>query len=128
MYDEIFYYDYHRHHGGIFPSLSRAGTRQVLESALRPSTSSVRHQDAITVRMSRQDDPGLCEGVSGCLRRRAAPTCIVELDVTLRAGSARVELGTHTHQYPNSAVPEFEYWTVTHARRPARLLDKPPSR
>src|SRR5690606_15424407 len=38
---------------------------------------------------------------------------LVEVDVTLRAGSTRLELDTKLTNTRSSVVPEFEYWTVT---------------
>ena len=111
MYEDIFYYDYLIIMGGIFPSFPEPehgkywnqpyGFEVVSES-----------EEAITVRMSRQDDVDRVDGVPA--RYSVGRTdVLVEVDVTLRAGSTSLELDTKLTNTRSSAVPEFEYWTVT---------------
>src|SRR6185295_11415622 len=69
-------------------------------------------KDAITVRMSRRDDLSLVAGVPAKYDIGRTDV-LVELDVTVRAGSTSVELGTKLTNTQNRTVPKLEYWTVT---------------
>jgi hypothetical protein len=62
--------------------------------------------------MSRQDDRAVASGVP--TKYDVGRTDIlVDVDVTLRAGSASLELATTLTNTQNKAIPKFEYWTVT---------------
>lgn len=111
MYDEIFYYDYLVIMGGIFPSFPEPEHGKYWNQPYSLEVVS-ESDDAITVRMSRQDDLDLPAGVPA-VYDTGRTDVRVDLDVTLRAGSSRVELGTTLTNTRSSAVPEFEYWTVT---------------
>lgn len=111
MSQGIFYYDYLVIMGGIFPSFPEPEHgkywNQPYELKVVSDT-----KDAITVRMSRQDDRNLATGVP--TKYDVGRTDIlVDLDVTLRAGSAGLELGTKLTNTQNKSIPKFEYWTVT---------------
>ncbi|HEU5074514.1 MAG TPA: DUF5107 domain-containing protein [Polyangiaceae bacterium] len=111
MYDEIFYYDYLVIMGGIFPSFPEPEHGKYWNQPYSLEVIS-ETDDAVTVRMSRQDDLDLAAGVPA-VYDTGRTDVLVELDVTLRAGSSRLELDTKLTNTRDSAVPEFEYWTVT---------------
>lgn len=111
MYDEIFYYDYLVIMGGIFPSFPEPEHGKYWNQPYSLEVVS-ESDEAITVRMSRQDDLDLAAGVPEAYDTGRTDVR-VDLDVTLRAGSSRVELDTTLTNTRGSAVPEFEYWTVT---------------
>jgi hypothetical protein len=111
MLEDIFYYDYLVILGGIFPSFPEPEHgkywNQPYDFEIVSETS-----EAITVRMSRQDDRELAAGVPA--RYDVGRTdVLVQVDVTLRAGSAALELSTKLTNTRSSPVPSFEYWTVT---------------
>jgi hypothetical protein len=111
MFEDIFYYDYLVILGGIFPSFPEPEHGRYWNQPYDFEVVS-EGPDAITVRMSRQDDRDIAQGVPA--RYDVGRTDVrVELDVTLRAGSASVELDTKLTNTRNSAIPAFEYWTVT---------------
>ncbi len=111
MYDEIFYYDYLVIMGGIFPSFPEPEHGKYWNQPYSLEVVS-ESDDAITVRMSRQDDLDLAAGVPAAYDTGRTDVR-VDLDVTLRAGSSRVELATTLTNTRASAIPAFEYWTVT---------------
>lgn len=111
MYDEIFYYDYLVIMGGIFPSFPEPEHGKYWNQPYSLAVIS-ETDEAITVRMSRQDDLDLAAGVPEAYDTGRTDVR-VDLDVTLRAGSSRVELDTTLTNTRDTAVPEFEYWTVT---------------
>jgi hypothetical protein len=111
MLEDIFYYDYLVILGGIFPSFPEPEHgkywNQPYEFAIISES-----PEAITVRMSRRDDQALAAGVPA--RYDVGRTdVLVELDVTLRAGRSNLQLDTKLTNTRTSAVPKFEYWTVT---------------
>ena len=111
MGEGIFYYDYLVIMGGIFPSFPEPEHGKYWN---QPYTLKVISEtpDAITVRMSRQDDRPVAVGVP--TKYDVGRTdVLVELDVTLRAGSASLELGTKLTNTQSKAIPKFEYWTNT---------------
>jgi hypothetical protein len=111
MNEDIFYYDYLVILGGIFPSFPEPehGRHWNRPYALEVVSES---EDAVTVRMSIQDDLDLVAGVPS--RYEVPRTDIrVDLDVTLRAGCTGVELTTTLTNTNDAPVPAFEYWTVT---------------
>ena len=111
MNEDIFYYDYLVIMGGIFPSFPEPEHGKYWN---QPYQFEVVNEtpDAITVRMSRRDDQPLAAGVP--TRYDVGRTDIlVELDVTLRAGRSSLQLDTKLTNTRTSAVPKFEYWTVT---------------
>ena len=62
--------------------------------------------------MSRQDDRELATGVPAHYDVGRTDV-LVQVEVTLRAGSAALELDTKLTNTRTTAVPNFEYWTVT---------------
>jgi hypothetical protein len=111
MLEGIFYYDYLVILGGIFASFPEPehgkywnqpyDLKVVSESA-----------DAVTVRMSRQDDLDVASGVPAKYDVGRTDV-LVEQDVTLRAGSASLELTTKLTNTRSKAIAKFEYWTNT---------------
>jgi hypothetical protein len=111
MGEDIFYYDYLVIMGGIFPSFPDGEHGRYWNQPYDLMIVS-ESKDAITVRMSRRDDLGLVSGVPA--RYDIGRTdVLVELDVTLRAGSTSVELGTKLTNTRSQAIAKIEYWTVT---------------
>ncbi|HOU92838.1 MAG TPA: DUF5107 domain-containing protein, partial [Polyangiaceae bacterium] len=111
MNEEIFYYDYLMILGGIFPSFPEPEHGKYWDQPYRFEVVS-ETPDAITVRMSRQDDRDLAAGVP--TRYDVGRTdVLVELEVTLRAGTTSLELATRLTNTRSGTVPAFEYWTVT---------------
>ncbi len=111
MGEDIFYYDYLVILGGIFPSFPEPEHGKYWNQPYHFEVVS-ESAEAITVRMSRQDDLDLVDGVPD--RYDVGRTDIlVELDVTLRAGSSGLELSTKLENTRTTPVPAFEYWTVT---------------
>jgi hypothetical protein len=111
MKDGIFYYDYLVIMGGIFPSFPEPEHGRYWN---QPYDLEVVHEsaEAITLRMSRKDDRGIVTGIPA--RYDVGRTdVLVQLEVTLRAGSAALELNTKLTNTRTTAVPSFEYWTVT---------------
>jgi len=111
MLQDIFYYDYLVILGGIFPSFPEPEHgkywNQPYEFAIVSES-----PEAITVRMSRRDDQALAAGVPA--RYDVGRTdVLVELEVTLRAGRSSLQLDTKLTNTRTSAIPKFEYWTVT---------------
>ena len=107
----IFYYDYLVIMGGIFASFPEPEHGKYWN---QPYTLKVVSEstDAITVRMSRQDDRAVATGVPS--KYDVGRTDIlVDVDVTLRAGSASLEVDTKLTNTQNKSIPKFEYWTVT---------------
>lgn len=111
MYEEIFYYDYLVIMGGLFPSFPEPEHGRYWNQPYDFEVVS-ESEEAITVRMSRQDDRDVAEGVPAAYSVGRTDV-LVEVDVTLRAGSSSLELNTTLTNTRSSAVPEFEYWTVT---------------
>jgi hypothetical protein len=111
MLEGIFYYDYLVIMGGIFTSFPEPehGRYWNQPYSLKVVSES---KDAITVRMSRQDDRDVTTGVPSKYDVGRTDV-LVELDVTLRAGSSSMELGTKLTNTKNKAISKFEYWTVT---------------
>jgi len=107
----IFYYDYLVIMGGIFPSFPEPEHGKYWNQPYDLTVVS-ESKDAITVRMSRKDDLDLAKGVPSKYDVGRTDV-LVELDVTLRAGSSSVELNTKLTNTRNTAVPALEYWTVT---------------
>jgi len=111
MQEDIFYYDYLVIMGGIFPSFPEPEHGKYWNLPYKFEVIS-ETPEAITVRMSRKDDQELATGVP--TRYDVGRTDIlVELDVTLRAGRSTLQLDTKLTNTRTSAVPKFEYWTVT---------------
>jgi hypothetical protein len=111
MQQDIFYYDYLVIMGGIFPSFPEPEHGKYWNQPYKFEVVS-ESPEAITVRMSRRDDQDLAAGVP--TRYDVGRTDIlVELDVTLRAGRSSLQLDTKLTNTRSSAVPKFEYWTVT---------------
>jgi hypothetical protein len=111
MLEDIFYDDYLVILGGIFPSFPEPEHGKYWDQPYELDVLS-ETADAITLRMSRQDDHDLAAGVPA--RYDVGRTDIlVELEVTLRAGTTALELQTKLTNTRSSAVPSFEYWTVT---------------
>lgn len=111
MQQDIFYYDYLVIMGGIFPSFPEPehGKYWNQPYAFKVVSES---KEAITVRMSRQDDRNLASGVP--TKYDVGRTdVLVDLDVTLRAGSTSLELSTKLTNTQSKSVAKFEYWTVT---------------
>jgi len=111
MLEGIFYYDYLVILGGIFPSFPEPEHGKYWNQPYEFEVVS-ESPEAITVRMSRQDDLELTAGVPADYDVGRTDVR-VQLDVTLRAGSSGLELDTTLTNTKSSAVPEFEYWTVT---------------
>lgn len=111
MHEDIFYYDYLVILGGIFPSFPEPEHGKYWNHPYDFEVVS-ETAEAVTVRMSRQDDLDLAAGVPE--RYDVGRTdVLVELEVTLRAGSTSLELDTKLTNTRSSSVSEFEYWTVT---------------
>jgi hypothetical protein len=111
MGQDIFYYDYLVIMGGIFPSFPDGEHGRYWNQPYDLKVVS-ESKDAITVRMSRKDDLGLVTGVPAKYDI-GRTDLLVELDVTLRAGSTSVEVGTKLTNTQSKAIPKLEYWTVT---------------
>jgi hypothetical protein len=111
MLEGIFYYDYLVVLGGIFPSFPEPEHGKYWNQPYDFEVVS-ETQEAITVRMSRQDDLGVASGVPAKYDVGRTDV-LVELDVTLRAGSTCVELGTKLTNTRSTSIPRFEYWTNT---------------
>ncbi len=111
MDEEIFYYDYLVILGGIFPSFPEPEHGRYWNQPYDFEIVS-ENEDAVTVRMSRQDDRDLVDGVPETYTV-SRTDILVELDVTLRAGSTSLELNTQLTNTRDEPVPEFEYWNVT---------------
>ncbi len=111
MGEDIFYYDYLVIMGGIFPSFPDGEHGRYWNQPYDLTVVS-ESKEAITVRMSRKDDLGLVSGVPAKYDI-GRTDLLVELDVTLRAGSTSVELGTKLTNTQSKAIPKLEYWTVT---------------
>lgn len=111
MQQGIFYYDYLVIMGGIFPSFPEPEHGKYWNQPYEFEIVS-QSPEAVTVRMSRKDDRDRVTGIPE--RYNVGRTdVLVELEVTLRAGSAALELNTKLTNTRSSAVPSFEYWTVT---------------
>jgi len=111
MKEGIFYYDYLVIMGGIFPSFPEPEHGRYWNQPYKYEVVS-ESPEAITVRMSRQDDRGIVTGIPA--RYDVGRTdVLVQLDVTLKAGSAALELSTKLTNTRTTAVQNFEYWTVT---------------
>jgi hypothetical protein len=111
MQQDIFYYDYLVILGGIFPSFPEPEHGKYWNQPYEFEVVS-ESPEAITVRMSRKDDRDRVAGIPE--RYDVGRTdVLVQLEVTLRAGSAALELNTKLTNTRSSAVPSFEYWTVT---------------
>ncbi len=111
MLQGIFYYDYLVIMGGIFPSFPEPehGKYWNQPYSLKVVSES---KDAITLRMSRKDDLNVPSGVP--TKYDVGRTdVLVELDVTLRAGSTSLELATKLTNTQSKSIPKFEYWTNT---------------
>lgn len=111
MGEDIFYYNYLVIMGGIFPSFPEPEHGKYWNQPYALTVVS-ESDDAVTIRMSREDDRDRVTGVPS--RYDVGRTdMLVELDVTLRAGSTSLELSTKLTNTRNTAVSNFEYWTVT---------------
>jgi hypothetical protein len=111
MGEDIFYYDYLVIMGGIFPSFPEPEHGKYWNQPYELEVVS-ESPEAVTVKMSRKDDRELAAGVPE--RYDVGRTdVLVQVEVTLRAGSAALELATTLTNTRSSAVPSFEYWTVT---------------
>jgi hypothetical protein len=111
MQEDIFYYNYLVILGGIFPSFPEPEHGKYWNQPYEFEVVS-ESTEAITVRMSRQDDRDLAAGVPA--RYDVGRTdVLVQVEVTLRAGSAALELDTKVTNTRSTPVPNFEYWTVT---------------
>jgi len=111
MHEDIFYYDYLVILGGIFPSFPEPEHGRYWNQPYEFAIVS-EGPDAITVRMSRQDNLDVPVGVPS--RYEVGRTdLLVELEITLRAGRSNLELNTKLTNPKPSAIPRFEYWTIT---------------
>jgi hypothetical protein len=111
MGQDIFYYDYLVIMGGIFASFPEPEHGKYWNQPYDLKVVS-ESKEAITVRMSRQDDLNVASGVP--TKYDVGRTdVLVELDVTLRAGSTSLELGTKLTNTRSKSIPKFEYWTNT---------------
>jgi hypothetical protein len=111
MQQDIFYYDYLVIMGGIFPSFPEPEHGKYWNQPYDFEVVS-ESAEAITVRMSRKDDRDLAAGVPE--RYDVGRTdVLVQLEVTLRAGTTALELATKLTNTRSTTVPSFEYWTVT---------------
>jgi uncharacterized protein DUF5107 len=111
MQEDIFYYDYLVIMGGIFPSFPEPEHGKYWNQPYKLDVVS-ETPEAITLRMSRRDDQDLAAGVP--TRYDVGRTdVLVEVDVTLHAGRSSLQLDTKLTNTRTSAVPKFEYWTVT---------------
>jgi hypothetical protein len=111
MGQDIFYYNYLVIMGGIFPSFPEPEHGKYWNQPYDLKVVS-ESKDAITVRMSRRDDLPLAKGVPAKYDVGRTDV-LVDVDVTLRAGSTSVELGTKLTNTQNKTLPKLEYWTVT---------------
>ena len=111
MKQGIFYYDYLVIMGGIFPSFPEPEHGKYWNQPYDFEVVS-ESAEAVTVRMSRKDDRDLATGVPAKYDVGRTDV-LVQLEVTLRAGSAALELNTKLTNTRSTAVPNFEYWTVT---------------
>jgi hypothetical protein len=111
MGEGIFYYDYLVIMGGIFPSFPEPEHGKYWNQPYDLTVVS-ESKEAITVRMSRRDDLNLATGVPAKYDVGRTDV-LVDVDVTVRAGSTGVELGTKLTNTQARAIPKFEYWTVT---------------
>jgi hypothetical protein len=111
MGEDIFYYNYLVIMGGIFPSFPEPEHGKYWN---QPYTLKVvsESKDAITVRMSRQDDLEVATGVPSKYDVGRTDV-LVELDVTLRAGVSCLELATKLTNTRSKAIAKFEYWMNT---------------
>lgn len=111
MYEGIFYYDYLVILGGIFPSFPEPEHGKYWNQPYAFEVVS-ETPEAVTVRMSRQDDRDVVTGVPE--RYEVGRTdVLVEVEVTLRAGSSALEFDTRLTNTLAGETPPFEYWTVT---------------
>jgi hypothetical protein len=111
MKQGIFYYDYLVIMGGIFPSFPEPEHGRYWNQPYEFEVVSEK-PEAITVRMSRKDDKDVAAGVP--TKYNVGRTdVLVQLEVTLRAGSAALEINTKLTNTRTTPVQNFEYWTVT---------------
>lgn len=111
MQQDIFYYDYLVIMGGIFPSFPEPEHGKYWNQPYDFEVVS-ESPEAVTVKMSRKDDRDLAAGVPAKYDVGRTDV-LVQVEVTLRAGSSALELATTLTNTRSSAVPSFEYWTVT---------------
>jgi len=111
MQEGIFYYDYLVIMGGIFPSFPEPEHGKYWNQPYDFEVVS-ESPEAVTVRMSRKDDKDLAAGVPEKYDVGRTDV-LVQLEVTLRAGSSALDLSTKLTNTRSTAVPSFEYWTVT---------------
>jgi hypothetical protein len=111
MKQGIFYYDYLVIMGGIFPSFPEPEHGRYWNQPYDFEVVS-EAPEAITVRMSRKDDKDVAAGVPSKYDVGRTDV-LVQLEVTLRAGSAALEITTKLTNTRTTAVQNFEYWTVT---------------
>lgn len=111
MLEGIFYYDYLVIMGGIFPTFPEPEHGKYWNQPFDLKVVS-ETKDAITVRMSRQDDLDLVRGVPAKYDVGRTDV-LVELDVTLRAGRSSLEIGTKLTNTRSQPVSKFEYWLNT---------------
>jgi hypothetical protein len=111
MQEGIFYYDYLVIMGGIFPSFPEPEHGKYWNQPYDFEVVS-ESAEAITVRMSRQDDRDLATLVPAKYDVGRTDV-LVQLEVTLRAGRSALELATKLTNTRATPIPSFEYWTVT---------------
>ncbi len=111
MYEDIFYYNYLVIMGGIFPSFPEPEHGKYWNQPYDFQVVS-ESEEAITVRMSRQDDRDPVAGVPEAYDVGRTDV-LVEVNVTLRAGSTSLELDTTLTNTRSSSIPQFEYWMTT---------------
>jgi len=111
MLEGIFYYDYLVIMGGIFPTFPEPEHGKYWNQPFDLKVVS-ESKEAITVRMSRKDDLDLASGVPAKYDVGRTDV-LVEVDVTVRAGSTCVELGTKLTNTRSASIPKFEFWTNT---------------
>jgi hypothetical protein len=111
MLEGIFYYDYLVVLGGIFPTFPEPEHGKYWNQPFDLKVVS-ETKDAITVRLSRQDDLDLAAGVPAKYDVGRTDV-LVEMDVTLRAGRSSLEVETKVTNTRSKPVAKFEFWLNT---------------
>ncbi len=111
MLEGIFYYDYLVVLGGIFPTFPEPEHGKYWNQPFEMKVVS-ESKDAITVRLSRQDDLDLAAGVPAKYDVGRTDV-LVEMDVTLRAGRSSLEVETKLTNTRDKPVAKFEFWLNT---------------
>jgi hypothetical protein len=111
MLEGIFYYDYLVVLGGIFPTFPEPEHGKYWNQPFEFKVIS-ESKDAITIRMSRQDDLDLATGVPAKYDVGRTDV-LVEMDVTLRAGRSSLDVETKLTNTRSKPVAKFEFWLNT---------------